>query len=88
MNLTIDDKKVLEAAEKCPQAKTVLQTLFPDVFGDPKMMEVQISDRFLQVRDYSYDKTYHKKSFYLDHCYTWSIETDSLGQKCLVPRRK
>lgn len=88
MNLTIDDKKVLEAAEKCPQAKTVLQTLFPNVFGDPRMMNVDMSVSFVQVRDNMYDKTYHKKSFYLSPLYSWTIESDSSGLKCLVPRRK
>jgi len=32
MNLQIEKDKVLAAADKCPQAKEVLKTLFPNVF--------------------------------------------------------
>lgn len=34
MKLETTKEKVLEAASKCPQAKTVLETMFPDVFED------------------------------------------------------
>lgn len=36
MSLTIDKSKVLEAAKDCPEAKKVLQTLFPEVFEEDK----------------------------------------------------
>lgn len=32
MELKITQEKVLEAASKCPQAKEILSTLFPEVF--------------------------------------------------------
>ena len=34
MSLTIEEDKVLEAVNKCPQAKEVLKTLFPSAFCD------------------------------------------------------
>lgn len=34
MNLTIDKDKVLAAADTCPQARNVLETLFPEVFEE------------------------------------------------------
>ena len=34
--LEITKEKVLEAAEKCSQAKETLKTLFPEVFEDDK----------------------------------------------------
>jgi len=34
MKLDIESDKVLEAAKQCPQAETVLKTLFPQVFGE------------------------------------------------------
>ncbi|MBU0846945.1 hypothetical protein KKH23_07105 [Patescibacteria group bacterium] len=35
-NLEITQEKVIEAANKCPQAKDVLKTLFPEAFGSIK----------------------------------------------------
>lgn len=38
MKLETTKEKVLEAAAKCPQAKTVLETMFPQVFEDDKVL--------------------------------------------------
>lgn len=103
MNLTIDDKKVLEAAEKCPRAKTVLQTLFPSVFRNEKTFDFsQVSQPLIapeqwmrmgmgaasiEVRNGG-DNAHYRKSFFLSTSYDWSIEDDGMGYKVLVPRKK
>ena len=58
--LEITKEKVLEAAEKCSQAKETLKTLFPEVFEDDKYFDLgkpyeKIYENYGDIRQYLED---------------------------------
>lgn len=85
--LEITPDKVLSAAKKCPQAKEVLQEMFPEVFEDDKLTKVGFTNDFIEIRNYE-DSEYHKKAFWLSKCWNWEIKEDNCGSLCLIPTKK
>lgn len=81
-------ERILEAAEKCPQAKETLKTLFPECFEEEDKsvdLKQRIIEHLLWVRS---EGEYKGKSFYLSEAYDWKIVEDSFGSYCLIPTSK
>ena len=80
MKLEITKEKVLEAADKCPQAKETLKTLFPEVFKGAAAKVFRAGDRFRIKRHdgtvtetYILTQTYDKYSLHsLEGGNTWA----------------
>lgn len=101
MKLEIDKDRVISAAEKCPQAKETLKTLFPEVFEDDEkyfnfkdlpthfLPESGLPDGFdsncIQVRT---DANLARKGFYLRNIFNWEIIKDTHDDFVLVPTKK
>ena len=52
MKLEIDSEKVLEAAEKCPEWKDGLKTLFPEAFEKEGLSFLVVhEDGYIQIED-------------------------------------
>lgn len=98
MKLEIESEKVLKAAEKCPEWKEGLKTLFPEAFEDDSSVNLEKfhwsansghleegGNILIEVR--SLGNLTHK-AFWLNAVYTWKISFDDTGQICLVPAKK
>ncbi len=87
MNLTIDSSKLKEAAKLCPEARKVLQTLFPDIITEYH----STSDVYDKIRDKKGNLLIEVrtggnlayKGFYLDNYYNWEIVKDDSGIQVL-----
>jgi hypothetical protein len=94
MKLEITKEKVLEASEKCSQAKEVLKTLFPEAFEN----SIEYNRDIIRARDsmmffdtYKLDieygicitMSYDNKSFKLGTNHDWKIENNFL-----IPTKK
>ena len=89
--LTITDEKVKEAAGKCPTAKIVLETLFPEAFNLSEIDLLELTNGDYEVFPYhlrTLAKVGHfiqirkagphaGKAFWLDPAYKWAICKDS-----------
>jgi len=95
--LTVTESRVQEAARSCPDARVILQTLFPESFK-PKNDRVEFvaDDRFIrsvdgtimaQIRPCGNELYYHR-SIWLSSSYNWSFEIDNTGARVLVARPK
>ena len=90
MKLEITKEKVLEAANKCEQAKETLRTLFPECFGEEitkKRGLYYFGDEMIIV-DICAIGRFKNKSFHLDGGFNWEIKTNLLGHHILIPTRK
>lgn len=89
--LKITKEKVLEAANKCSEAKKVLETLFPEAFDEYIILDYKGSmicnnyDIMACVRGAG---KYENKAIYLNKEYDWDMRKDDLGELCLIPTRK
>lgn len=87
--LKITKEKVLEAANKCSQAKETLKTLFPEVFENDKYVDfTDKSIGYLSCIAIREQCEFAKKSFYLCSNYNWEIKKDTAGALCLIPTKK
>lgn len=95
MNVETTPELILAAAEKCPQAKEALKTLFPKVFEEDKYIDLngyQIgydnghSGQILWVTQIP-DTPLHLKSFGLSRKYNWEMKEQG-NELRLIPTRK
>lgn len=101
MSLTITKEKVLEAAEKCPQAKEALKTLFPDVFE--RSLKIDNPTTFLSsiggvntigvangVASDIFDRPeLAEKCYFLeDRYFNWKMTDPIGGYRLLIPTKK
>lgn len=99
--LIISRERVVEAIENCPEAKKVLETLFPGVVKASK--EFDFTDLGFDVlrTDLKYPKWFSDsaiqlrtggefcyKGFFLTATLNWRIETDESNCLVLIPTRK
>lgn len=87
MNLTIDSDKVIEASRLCPEARKVLQTLFPDVITEYHSTS-DIHEKIRTKRGHLLIETrtggsFAYEGFYLDSYYNWEIVEDDQGIQVL-----
>lgn len=100
MKLEITDDKVRAAAESCPDAKRVLEKLFPEVFVVDNIYRIakpgigELANRFgpltLGSRSISLKRRANgnlEGTIYLQAGINWSIEKDADGTSCLVARK-
>lgn len=96
--LTITKEKILAGADKCPQAREVLKSMFPEVFEDDKSINVSLldvgkagSNSLIEPRA---GEKYMGKAFCLREkqtkygTVTWELVRDKVGYLCLVPTKK
>lgn len=91
--LKITKEKVLEAAEKCSEAKKVLEALFPEAFDDGVVLkqqgydiaDVKTNNIVMYIRG---GGEYAHKALFLNDVYNWEIKRDSSDDLCLIPTRK
>ena len=87
-NLTITKEKVLQAAEKCPQAKETLKTLFPEVFErytlksmaagkGMRLFDGMASGDNTMIGVHGWDESKTDR-FHLSHHFEWKIENNKL----------
>lgn len=86
-------EQILEAANKCPQAKQTLKTLFPEVFDDYKYLskdELICKSGFINrnMIDIRISDKFKNKGYYLSDSYNWEIITDDNGVLCLIPTKR
>ena len=88
--LKVSREGVLAAAKSCPQAKAVLEKLFPAVFVDEVEFWVP-PEKFVsgtvQV-DKRVEGKFRGKGLYLCRSYKWTIETDEFNVNVLVGRKR
>ncbi len=99
--LKVHEEHVLAAMRDCPEAKKVLEKLFPEVkkegkeFDFSKLPHTILGDRLplpsgfrntsIQIRA---SGSYRNRAFWLDDSLNWNIVRDSEGQEVLIPTRK
>ena len=93
--MEITKERVIEAANKCPQAKETLKTLFPECFEDDKYFDlvkinfgnyhVRYLEGLMCVRK---DGELKGKAFRLSKNHNWELKMDSEGKLCLIPTKK
>jgi len=97
MDLTISKEKVREAAEKCPTAKEVLQTLFPQVFQGDVNIPKYLKEGTLQsiydsdgnfIAETRTEGEYASRGIYLSGLYDWKFVQENLATLTLVPTKK
>lgn len=90
--LKIEKEKVLEAAKQCPEAKKVLETLFPDVFeskfqvGDivevrneyGRIVYIKRRDESIGVELMNYHRLLHACDGYAKEGHGWWHEPEEL----------
>lgn len=93
MKLEITKEKVLEAAEKCSQAKETLKTLFPECFEkempdiEPFKVNTDILDKLIFISRGFAPHGLSDKCFGLSIDYSWTIEKND-GFQILIPKPK
>lgn len=90
MELSITKEKVLEAADKCPQAKETLKTLFPEVFKELNIESFKLStdgSNMIYIADSHAPKGMRFQCFGLNSCYEWKMETNG-NITLLIPTKK
>lgn len=93
--LKISKEKILEAASVCPNAKLVLQKLFPNVFKKSitkdellsMVTDVLSTSSIIQIRDNACSNL-NEKAFFLSSRYNWCIKKDNQDMNWLVPTFK
>jgi hypothetical protein len=97
MELKVEKDKVLEAAKQCPDAKKVLETLFPDVFSPlkEKFKKISKGDGHFESRDLPRGlirirtgSNLAYQGFWLCDKFVWTIKQDDHGSDVLVPTPK
>lgn len=97
MNVETTPELILAAAEKCPQAKETLKTLFPKVFEDERSLgnvkwDGSKNQPGLRSDDYGllvwYATSVAKDSLCLSDNYKWEVTLGKLGGQYLTPTRK
>ncbi len=92
MELKITSERVQEAAKSCPDAKRVLEKLFPEEF-EPKEPELEsfaglvipLNIWGLGLRRY---ENYKGRALCLGPGFAWKIEIDSAGYQVLTATKK
>jgi len=93
MKLEVTKEKVLEAAEKCSQAKETLKTLFPECFEKelpifPNGVSIKISgDRAIENRLLGSDD-YNSNVLWLSDLFEWEIKKAKNGGYLLIANHK
>ena len=96
MNVETTPELILAAAEKCPQAKEALKTLFPKVFEEEKLFDCSKLKKGIgwMIGDDSYKEpcigfeSVYKYGFYLSNIvWDWKLERKD-GLLFLIPTRK
>ena len=98
MNVETTPELILAAAEKCPQAKEALKTLFPKVFEDDVKILVQktngLEPFFSTVIAHKQGTTdflisAENNLFHLNKLFNWEIkEMEDTSHLVLIPTRK
>lgn len=93
MKLEITKEKVLEAAEKCSQAKETLKTLFPECFDnsideiDPFTITTFNNGNFIFIGESLAPQGFKNRCFGLSDKYDWELTTNR-GYQILIPKIK
>lgn len=91
--LTVTDEAVKNAAAQCPDARRVLQTMFPEVFANPPiawpfkelLSSADGESAYIETRALG---NYSGCGLYLSHNARWEIVKDDEGIQVLIARRK
>jgi len=99
--IKIKKERILEAANKCGDAKRILKTIFPEVFVDNKYLNFECAQHAILRNDieYPYNFTHMSiqvrsggnlshKGFYLSDKFNWELVVDNKGQLVLLPTKK
>lgn len=95
MELKITKEKVLEAAKSCPNAKEVLNKLFPECFENNVNNEIDLSkltlidENLIGNGKYWFIDSRFKNAFWLNDSYfNWELKMDNNGYLLLIPTKK
>ena len=95
MELKITREKVLEGAASCPDAKRVLEKMFPEAFKgeDRRVRFVSVQGLIKDLNGKSMIEprtggSHQGRGLYLSAMYDWTIEIDSSAAQVLVARHR
>ena len=101
--LEVTIEKVLRAAAKCPDAKAVLEEMFPEAFEESKyfnfLEETDETSVFKNrtAKDFLLNAAlievrdsgeYEGRGFFLDDNLDWELKKDSEGALVLIPKKR